>query len=90
MSYMMNYNWHKKFQKKSKVNHNELYLLGLAEQNKRKKELENQKKVKYGFLINKIILTGYLSDSQRKKKRKENWNGGLSHIRGTTRTSPVQ
>ena len=46
MSYMMNYNWHKKFQKKSKVNHNELYLLGLAEQNKRKKELENQKKVK--------------------------------------------
>ena len=82
----MNYNWHKKFQKKSKVNHNELYLLGLAEQNKRKKELENQKKVKHGFLKNNI----FLFDSQRKKKRKENWNGGSSHIRGTTRTSPVQ
>ena len=41
----MNYNWHKKFAKSSKVNYNELYLLGLAEKNKRKKELEQQKKV---------------------------------------------
>ena len=40
----MNYNWHKKFAKSSKVNYNELYLLGLAEKNKRKKELEQQKK----------------------------------------------
>ena len=44
-SYAMNYNWHKKFAKNAKVNYNELYLLGLAEKNKRKKELEQQKKV---------------------------------------------
>ena len=43
----MNYNWHKKFAKSSKVNYNELYLLGLAEKNKRKKELEEQRKVSF-------------------------------------------
>jgi len=52
-SYAMNYNWHKKFAKNAKVNYNELYLLGLAEKNKRKKELEQQKKN---------------SDEQRKKE----------------------
>ena len=62
MSYMMNYNWHKKFQKKSKVNHNELYLLGLAEQNKRKKELENQKKVKKQLIKTTQMLTDTLPD----------------------------
>ena len=46
-SYAMNYNWHKKFAKSSKVNYNELYLLGLAEKNKRKKELEEQRKVSF-------------------------------------------
>ena len=55
-SYAMNYNWHKKFAKSSKVNYNELYLLGLAEKNKRKKELEQQKKVNkfQDFLYNFI------------------------------------
>ena len=51
-SYAMNYNWHKKFAKNAKVNYNELYLLGLAEKNKRKKELEQQKKV---WLLSKFI-----------------------------------
>ena len=65
---MMNYNWHKKFQKKSKVNHNELYLLGLAEQNKRKKELENQKKVKKN-LKNNVITTRSKVRGRRKEER---------------------
>jgi len=45
-SYSLNYNWHKKFttgnknSRNSRINQNELYLLGLAERNKRKKELE--------------------------------------------------
>ena len=50
-SYAMNYNWHKKFAKSSKVNYNELYLLGLAEKNKRKKELEEQRKVSFFFPV---------------------------------------
>ena len=52
-SYAMNYNWHKKFAKSSKVNYNELYLLGLAEKNKRKKELEEQRKVSFFQLFAK-------------------------------------
>ena len=55
-SYAMNYNWHKKFAKSSKVNYNELYLLGLAEKNKRKKELEEQRKVSYHFRLELSFL----------------------------------
>jgi len=85
---MMNYNWHKKFQKKSKVNHNELYLLGLAEQNKRKKELENQKKVKHGFLKNKIIL--FIRQSEEEEKKRELERGFVTYQRDyTDKSRPV-